>query len=98
VNYAYDEANRQVGVSGAQNSATFAYNGLGDRLQQTVGGVTTRYTLDINNSLSQVLSDGTDRYLYGMGRIAQQTPSGLQYFLSDGLGTVPFHLLWSQLW
>jgi RHS repeat-associated protein len=49
--------------------------------------VTTHYTLDLNNSLTQVLSDGTDRYLYGMGRIAQQTPNGLQYFLPDALGS-----------
>jgi RHS repeat-associated protein len=85
--YSYDHANRLTGVSGAQSSATFAYNGLGDRLQQTVGGVTTQYTLDINNSLSQVLADGANRYLYGMGRIAQQTPGGLQYFLPDALGS-----------
>lgn len=39
-----------------------------------------------------VLSDGTDRYLYGMGRIAQQTPNGLLYFLPDALGMVPYHL------
>jgi YD repeat-containing protein len=63
--YTYDHANRLVGVSGAQTSATFAYNGLGDRLQRMAGRLTTRYTLDINNSLSQVLSDGTDRYLNG---------------------------------
>jgi YD repeat-containing protein len=44
--YTYDHANRLVGVSDGQSSATFAYNGLGDRLQQTVGGVTTQYTLD----------------------------------------------------
>ena len=35
-----------------------------------------------------MLSDGTNRYLYGMGRIAQQTPNGLQYFLPDALGSV----------
>jgi RHS repeat-associated protein len=86
--YTYDHANHLVGVSDGQSSATFAYNGLGDRLQQTVGGVTTQYTLDLNNSLTQVLSDGTNRYLYGMGRIAQQTPNGLQYFLPDALGSV----------
>ncbi len=84
--YSYDHANRLTGVSSAQSSATFAYNGLDDRLQQTVGGVTTQYTLDINNSLSQVLADGANRYLYGMGRIAQQTPAGLHYFLPDALG------------
>ncbi len=53
-----------------------------------MGGVTTQYTLDLNNSLTQVLADGTNRYLYGMGRIAQQTPNGLQYFLPDALGSV----------
>jgi RHS repeat-associated protein len=52
-----------------------------------VGGIATHYTLDLNNSLTQVLADGTDRYLYGMGRIAQQTPGGLQYFLPDALGS-----------
>jgi hypothetical protein len=45
------------------------------------------YTLDLNNSLTQVLSDGINRYLYGMGRIAQQTPNGLQYFLPDAPST-----------
>jgi RHS repeat-associated protein len=74
-------------VSGAQISATFAYNGLGDRLQQTVGGVTTHYTLDFNNSITQVLADGASRYLYGLGRIAQQAPNGWQYFLPDALGS-----------
>jgi hypothetical protein len=38
--------------------------------------------------LSQVLADGTNRYLYGVGRIAQQTPTGLQYFLPDTPSTV----------
>jgi YD repeat-containing protein len=59
--YSYDHTNRLIGASNAQSSATFAYNGLGDRLQQTVGGVTTQYTLDINNSLTQVLADGANR-------------------------------------
>jgi RHS repeat-associated protein len=34
-----------------------------------------------------VLADGANRYLYGMGRIAQQTPGGWQYFLPDALGS-----------
>jgi RHS repeat-associated protein len=41
----------------------------------------------LNNSLTQVLADGANRYLYGMGRIAQQAPGGLQYFLPDALGS-----------
>lgn len=42
-------------------------NLLGDRLSQN--GV--NYTLDLNASLTQVLNDGTNTYLYGLGRIAQ---------------------------
>ncbi len=38
--------------------------------------------------LTQVLSDGTDSYLYGNGRIAQYDASGAQYFLGDALDSV----------
>ena len=60
-----------------------AYAGLGDRHQQN--GV--NYTLDLNTGLTQVLSDGTNTYLYGNGRIAQ-TSSTTEYFLGDALGSV----------
>ncbi len=67
--YTYDHANRLVSVVGSTTTSSFGYNGLGDRLQQTVDSVTTDYTLDINNWLTQVLADGTNTYLYGTGRI-----------------------------
>jgi RHS repeat-associated protein len=66
----------------------FAYNGLGNRYQQTNNGETTTYTLDLAASLPQVLSDGTYMYLYGVGRFAQRKPSGTSYFLTDALGSV----------
>ncbi len=53
-----------------------------------MGGVTTRYALDLNNSISQVLSDGSSTYLYGLGRIAQQNVVGRQYYVGDALGSV----------
>ena len=65
----------------------FAYNGLGDRLQQTVNGVPQNYTLDIVASLTQVLANGTDAYMYGVGRIGQDVP-GWQYHLGDALASV----------
>ncbi|HKZ53980.1 MAG TPA: RHS repeat-associated core domain-containing protein [Anaerolineales bacterium] len=81
----------------------FAYNGLGDRLRQTVdpaqngganGGVATNYTLDLESGLTQVLSDGEETFLYGpstgsgqASRLAQQGPAGRQYFLADALGS-----------
>ena len=69
--YTYDHANRMVEVSQATVSAGYVYNGLGDRVRETVNGVPTTFTLDLNSGLTQVLSDGTNSYLYGNERIAQ---------------------------
>ncbi|MFH2102928.1 MAG: hypothetical protein ABIJ39_06185, partial [Chloroflexota bacterium] len=67
--------------------ATFAYNGLGDRLRQVVAGTPVTYTLDLNTGLTQVLYDGTNTYLYGAGRIAQDGPAGTEYFHGDAPST-----------
>ena len=87
--YAYDSANRLKTLTQGTTTSSYVYNGLGDRLQQTVSGVTTTYTLDLTAGLTQVLADGTNTYLYGAGRIAQNsTANGKQYFLGDALGSV----------
>jgi RHS repeat-associated protein len=73
----------------------WTYNGMGDRLSQTVGITTTRYVLDPSTGsgqapaagLTQVLADGTNTYLYGNDRLAQYQGS-MQYFGADGLGSV----------
>ena len=62
-------------------------------MQQISGGVATRYALDLNNDLAQILSDGSNTYLYGPStgsgwRIAQQNIVGRQYYLGDALGSV----------
>ena len=67
--------------------SSYHYNGLGDRLSQTVNGMTTNYTLDLNAGLTQVLDDGTSAYVYGVGRIAQVNTTAV-YFLGDALGSV----------
>ena len=85
--YVYDSANQLVSVSGQSTVTSYTYNGLGDRLSQTVNGMTTNYTLDLNTGLTQILSDGTTDYLYGNGRIAQ-VDSTTEYFLADALGSV----------
>ncbi|MEW5938461.1 MAG: RHS repeat-associated core domain-containing protein, partial [Chloroflexota bacterium] len=82
--YAYDSANRLTSMNGSSGSFTYGYNGLGDRLVQN--GV--HYTLDLNTGLTQILSDGTTTYLYGLGRIAQTDGAGNEYFLGDALGSV----------
>ena len=85
--YSYDQANRLKQATQGANTYTFAYNGVGDRLSQTVGITTTRYVLDPAAGLTQVLSDGTNTYVYGNGRIAQYQ-ADMQYFGADGLGSV----------
>lgn len=85
---AYDHANRLISVVGPSTTSSDAYNGLGDRLQQTVDSVTESYTLDLNNWLTQVLADGTNTYLYGSGRLAQYDANGGEYFLGDALDSV----------
>jgi RHS repeat-associated protein len=81
-------SNKLSSISGENLNVTFQYNGLGDRLSQTVNGVTTNYTLDLNSGLTQVLNDGTNTYVYGVDRIAQINGTIPEYFLTDGLGSV----------
>jgi len=86
--YTYNYANRLSSVTQDGVTYTYAYNGMGDRLQQSVDGVATNYTLDINAGLTQVLADGTSSYLYGRGRITQISAGVPEYFLGDALGSV----------
>ncbi len=82
--YTYDAANRLKQLTQGANTHTFSYNGLGDRIAQN--GV--HYTLDLNAGLTQVLSDGTNIYLYGLDRVAERQGSASEYYLGDALGSV----------
>ncbi len=92
--YTYDSANRLIAFSGPQ-AINYAYNGLGDRLQETVDGQTTTFRMDLNPStslragagLTQALSDGTNAHLYGISRISQSNVD-TEYFLGDALESV----------
>ena len=86
--YAYDSANRLISASNTLGVKTYRYSGLGDRLQETINGQTTTFTVDLAAGLTQTLDDGTNAYLYGYGRIAQVNASDAQYFLGDALGSV----------
>ncbi len=85
--YTYDQANRLKEKTRGATVYTFAYNGVGDRLSQTVGVTTTHYVLDPAAGLTQVLADGTNTYLYGNDRLAQYQ-TAMQYFGADGLGSL----------
>jgi RHS repeat-associated protein len=50
--------------------------------------VTTNYVLDLNAGLTQVLSDGTSQYLYGLGRVGEYVGGQWAYYATDALGSV----------
>ncbi len=88
-NYSYNHANQLVTVAEAENVYEFAYTGSGDRLRQTVNSTNTvDYVLDTLNQYTQVLSDGSNSYLYGLGRIGEKNATDWSYHLPDALGSV----------
>ncbi|MEW6085690.1 MAG: RHS repeat-associated core domain-containing protein [Chloroflexota bacterium] len=86
--YTYDSANRLKTIVNQQSTIVNLYNGFGDRLQETVNGNTTTFTMDLNSGLTRALSDGTNTYHYGIGIISQTQGGVTDYFLDDALGSV----------
>jgi RHS repeat-associated protein len=84
--YQYDALHRLTSAKGG--AITYAYNGDGVLVRETAGGSTTHYTQDLAAPLSQVLSDGSSTYLYGMDRLATVSPAGRTWHLHDALGSV----------
>ena len=83
--YTYNYANQLSSLTDGTNSYGFTYDGLGNRYEQSINGVSTQYTLDIAAGLTQVLSDGSNTYFGGLGF---SNSSGMQYYLGDALGSV----------
>ena len=77
-----------MGVSKAETSESYAYNGNGDRLQQTVNGTSENFTLDLNIGLAQVLASQGDTYLYGLNRLGFERGGQEYQYLHDALGSV----------
>jgi RHS repeat-associated protein len=91
--YTYDAANRLVRATNGITAVEYVYNGDGQRVAQVMGGVETRYTLDVAAALAQVLVEEkggvATTYLYGLGRIAyKKGAADWSYYLHDGLGNV----------
>ena len=86
--YMYNLANRLTSVVQGDETYEFEYNGLGDRLRQTVNGVPTNYSLDINRGLTQVLTDDTSAYFYGLQRIGEVGGIDWSYYQGDAIGSV----------
>ena len=77
----YDYENRLTQANIGVITNQYLYDGIGNRLANTQTGVTKRYVLDLNRSLSQVLAETdasgsiTAYYVYGLGLIARVTPA-----------------------
>jgi RHS repeat-associated protein len=88
--YTWDRANRLLTFGGS----SYEYNGLGQRVKQTVNSIATQYLLDMQPGLYKVLAvttgSNTERYIHDPMGIAQHEDNiGNWHFLTkDGLDTV----------
>lgn len=91
--YTYDFENHLKSENGG--AVTVVYDGDGNRVAKTVGGVTTEYLVDDRNltGYAQVLEEisaGTVQrvYTYGLNRISQSQASGTSFYGYDGHGNI----------
>lgn len=91
----WDAANRltQIAVN-PKSEIVNLYNGMNDRVGQTIGVTTTHFALDVQG-LPEVIytspsaDSGGESYLHLPGVIMTESSSGeVRYLLSDGLGSV----------
>jgi RHS repeat-associated protein len=86
----WDVENRPVSITKAGVTTTFAYDGDGSRVKQTVGGVVTTY---VNKYFEKTGADNTSNYYLGGKLIAVRkitvTPptTTLSFILQDHLGS-----------
>jgi RHS repeat-associated protein len=86
--YSYDALGRVTLSTVGGLSRTNAYNGDGMLVAQTSNSITTRYTQDLANPLSQILSDGSNTYVYGLERLYGVAGSARTWYTTDALGSV----------
>ncbi len=88
--YSWTEANQLAEATTGSTSTTFTYDGNGLRQSETTGSTTTNFTWDTEASLSELLSDGSNSYIYGPDGtpVEQVSSSGTpSYLLADQLGS-----------
>ncbi len=91
---AYDYENRLVQTSFTDATNTYQYDGAGNRMSANRSGVVTRYVLDRNSPLAQVLAE-TDSsgnviyyYIYGLGLVSRIDAGGnAQFYHYDSRGS-----------
>ncbi|MDG9667079.1 DUF6531 domain-containing protein [Hahella sp. CR1] len=91
--YAYDFADRLMELSIAGTKISYKYDGVGNRYIRTQNSITTRFTLDTNTSLTNILaetdsSNSINAYnVYGLGLIARiEADDTAHYYHYDSTG------------
>jgi YD repeat-containing protein len=87
--YTYDAENRVTQVDGG-NTATYVYDGSGERVEKIVGGSDSQYLYDIAGRINTVFGNGAFQrmYVYLNGLQVGEFFNGTVYFVStDHLGS-----------
>jgi RHS repeat-associated protein len=85
--FTYDALDRLTGVSTPATTETFALDGDGNRLSETVNGSTTPFDLDLRGTPT-VLGDGSRLYLPGLPGLGYDESGTWQSTLTDVHGSV----------
>ena len=88
--HSWDRANRLIGVG----NTSYKYDGIGNRIQQTVSSIVTDYLNDIQPGLTQLLTAttgaNTERFVHGLRGIhaSEDNTGAWSHYAQDGLGSV----------
>jgi RHS repeat-associated protein len=88
VSYGYDFENQMVSIP--SNGMVYSYDADGARVASNINGETTRYVVDKNRQLPQVLEeqDGSGTtlvsYTYGDDLVSQQRAGATRFYMYDG--------------
>lgn len=90
--YSYDAFDHLTSISGA-TTASYGYDGDGNRIAETINGVSSTYLLDtaapLPARIAATSSAGQTRYVYGLQRALDVAPNGSQqYEHADALDSV----------
>lgn len=83
--FSYDFEDRLIQSNIGGVVTQYRYDGLGNRLLKTVEGIATKYVLDVNGRLTNVIAETdntgaiTAYYVYGLGLISKVLPDGTTY-------------------
>jgi len=90
--YTFDSQDRLTNISSSSFNFQYQYDGLFNRVTKTINGSTTRYLVDPNGFLPQVIAEMDDAYnitsyyVYnGISLVAKISGSNVYYYHYDGL-------------